>query len=247
LTPRPAFRWGIPPLENPVGGKVLVIVKSGSEIRSAGLAAVRITWITAIAVCGFAIVTGLISGTDSHNSAGKLPGFAFSDGGDPLQQIRESASLDPAAAPAVVVDGKAQRTVTAARQGAGSQRPGERAPGQDTPSRARLPRGSGSQPENESGRGPSSTSGPKPAQSPSPSKPTPAPQVSPPKLPQVSPPKLPQVSPTKPSAPSSPTSSPSPPPPPVSVSTNPPSVSVNVPAPVKVPGVKVPNVSVGLP
>ena len=154
MTPRPAFRWGIPPLENSVGGKVLVSVKSGSEIRSAGLAAVRITWITGIAVCGFAIVTGLISGTDSHNSAGKLPGFAFSDGGDPLQQLRESASLDPAAAPAVVVDGKAQRTVTAARQGAGSQRPGERAPGQDTPSRARLPRGSWSQPENESERGP---------------------------------------------------------------------------------------------
>jgi hypothetical protein len=240
LTPRPAFRWGIPPLENSVGGKVLVIVKSGSEIRSAGLAAVRITRITGIAVCGFAIVTGLISGTDSHNSAGKLPGFAFSDGGDPLQQLRESASLDPAAAPAVVVDGKAQRTVTAARQGAGSQRPGKRARGQDTPSRARLPRGSGSQPENESGRGPSSTSGPKLAQSPSPSKPTPVPQVSPPKLPQVSLPKLPPASP----APSS--SQPSPPPP-VSVSTSPPSASVNVPAPVKVPGVEVPDVSVGLP
>ena len=231
MTPRPAFRWGIPPLENSVGGKVLVIVKSGSEIRSAGLAAVRITRITGIAVCGFAIVTGLISGTDSHNSAGKLPGFAFSDGGDPLQQLRESASLDPAAAPAVVVDGKAQRTVTAARQGAGSQRPGKRARGQDTPSRARLPRGSGSQPENESGRGPSSTS---------PSKPTPVPQVSPPKQAQVSLPKLPPASP----APSS--SQPSPPPP-VSVSTSPPSASVNVPAPVKVPGVEVPDVSVGLP
>ena len=167
LTPRPVFRGEIPPFENSVRGTVLVTVNGGPEIRFAGLAAVRITWITAIAVCGFAIVTGLVSGTDSHNSAGKLPGFAFSDGGDPSQQLPESASFDPVAAPVGVVDGKAQRTLTAASQGDRSQRAHGRAPGAETPSRARVPKGSGSQPENEGGRGTTSAPGPKAPEPPS--------------------------------------------------------------------------------
>ena len=227
------LRCGIPRSENSVRGTVFVIVKGGSEIRSAGLAAVRITWITAIVVCVLAILTGLLSGTDSRNSSGQLPGFAFSDGGGPWQQSPESA-----AALAGVVDGKAQRTLTAAPQGDRSQRADVRAPG-DTHSGARVPDGSGSQPGNEGGRGPSPTPGPKPPQpsSSNPTKPTPAPPVSPPKLP------LEPVSPPKPAP------QPFPSPPSVSVSQSPPSVSLNVPALVQVPGVKVPSVSVtvGLP
>jgi hypothetical protein len=219
--PRTSFGGEFPRFENSVRGTVFVIVKGGSEIRFAGLAAVRITWITAIVVCVLAILTGLLSGTDSRNSSGQLPGFAFSDGGDPLQQSPESAPLDPAAALASVVDGKAQRTMAAAPQGDRSQRASERAPGH-THSGARVPKGTGSQPGNEGGRGPSPTLGPKPPQPPSstPSKPTPAPPVSPPK-----PAPLPSVS----------------------VSASPPSVSVKVPAPVQTPILKVPDVSVQLP
>ncbi len=181
----------------------------------------RITWITAIVVCVLAILTGLLSGTDSRNSSGQLPGFAFSDGGDPWQQSPEFASLDPAAALAGVVDGKAQRTqrtITAASLGHRSQRADERAPG-DTHSGARVPGGSGSQPGNQGGRGPSPTPGPKSPQPPSsnPTKPTPAPPLSPPKLPQA------PVSPPKPAP------QPSPAPPSVSVSQSPPSVSAKRP------------------
>lgn len=242
------LRWGIPPSRKFGTRDTVVIVKDGSEIRFAGLAAVRITWITAIVVCVLAILIGLLSGTDSRNSSGQLPGFAFSDGGDPLQPLQqspESASLDPVAALAAVVDGKAQRTMTAAPQGDRSQWADERAPG-DTHSGARVPGGSGSQPGkeggqpgNEGGSGPSPRSGSKSPQPPSSTspKPTPAPAVSPPKVPQA------PVSPPKPAPP------PSLAPPSVSASASPPSVSVNVPAPVQVPGVKVPsvNVTVGLP
>ena len=232
--PCTSFGGEFPRVENSVRGTVFVIVKGGSEIRFAGLAAVRITWITAIVVCVLAILIGLLSGTDSRNSSGQLPGFAFSDGGDP-SQFPESASLDPAAALAGVVDGKAQRTKTAGPQGDRSQRADVRAPG-DTQSGARVPEGSGSQPGNEGGRGPSPTPGPKPPQPPSSTapKPTPAQPVSLPKLPQA------------PVSPSKPAPAPSPPPPSVSVSASPPSVSVNVPAPVQVSGVKVPSVSVTL-
>jgi hypothetical protein len=235
------LRWGIRPTRKLGTRDGLLIVKGGSEIRFAGLAAVRITWITAIVVCVLAILTGLLSGTDSRNSSGQLPGFAFSDGGDPLQQSSEFASLDPVAALAGVVDGKAQRTqrtITAASLGHRSQQADERAPG-DTHSGARVPGGSGSQPGNQGGRGPSPTPGPKSPQpaSSNPPKPTPAAPLSPPKLPQapVSPPKpAPQPSPALPS---------------VSVSPSPTSVSANVPAPVQVPGVTVPSVTVtvGLP
>lgn len=239
------LRWGISRSENSVRGTVFVIVKGGSEIRFAGLAAVRITWITAIVVCLLAILIGLLSGTDSRNSSGQLPGFAFSDGGDPVQQSPESASLDPIAALGGVVDGKAQRTMAGVAQGDRSQRADERAPG-DTHSGTRVPGGSGSQPGNEGGqrgneggRGPSPTPRAKSPQPPSsnPSKPTPAPPVSTPKLPQA------PVSPPKPAP------QPSAPQPSVSASPSPPSVSVSAPAPVQVPGVKVPdvNVTVGLP
>ncbi len=93
--------------------KFSIIVKGTSEVRLAGLVAVRISWITAIVVCALAILIGLISGTDRGDSSQQLPGFAFSEGGDFSPQLPESALFDPAAA-----------MVGAAAHG-GSQRPGQ--------------------------------------------------------------------------------------------------------------------------
>jgi hypothetical protein len=72
-------------------------VNGTSEVRLAGLVAVRIAWITAVVVCAVVILIGLFSGTDGGDSSQRLPGFAFTDGGDSSQQLPEFASFDPAA------------------------------------------------------------------------------------------------------------------------------------------------------
>jgi hypothetical protein len=65
---------------------------------------VRIAWITAIAVCGLAILIGLLTvtvtgtGTGTGNSSQQLPGFAFSAGHDSSRQPPELTLHDSAAA-----------------------------------------------------------------------------------------------------------------------------------------------------
>lgn len=57
-----------------------LIVKGTSEVRLAGLVAVRIAWITAILVCVLVILIELLSGTD---------------GGDPSQESLQAVSAAP--------------------------------------------------------------------------------------------------------------------------------------------------------
>jgi hypothetical protein len=92
-------------------------VKSGSESTLVGLVAVRITWITATAVCVVSILIGLLAGTDGGGSSPAFPGFGFSDGGDSSQQSPELALFEPAAAIfGAETQQKAQGTKTAAAQ-----------------------------------------------------------------------------------------------------------------------------------
>jgi hypothetical protein len=170
-----------------------------ARASSAGLAAVRITWIIAIVVCVLATTGGLLFGGSGRDSSRQFPGFAFTDGADPPQPLPELASFDPTAA-LPVGDGKVQqhrkgaaRTVRGEDSG-----PVDRPADADTHSRAHAPgRSVGEQP-GLSERGPAgaeappSSSGPKLPEGPS---------VSPPKLPEApsaSPPSLP-----KPTAPMS--------------------------------------------
>jgi hypothetical protein len=253
LTPGTAFRWGIPPIRKSVHGTVFVTMKSTSEVRLAGLAAVRITWITAIALCVLATLSGLLSGSDGGNSSPQFPGFAFTDDGDSSQLFPDFASLDPAAG---LIGGDAQRnaqkndaptnapetqgTETAGPQGNRGHRVDEQAPG-DNHSRTGVPQ-PGAQPEDTGGGPPSSA--------PAPNRPQ-APAVSPPKTPQAptvnvnvpKPPQAPSVSVNVPNAPPEPSgpSAPSPSLPSL------PQVSVHVSAPVETPLVKVPDVNVQLP
>ena len=111
-------------------------MRKASEVRLTGLAAVRITWITAIVVCVLAVVSGLLSGTDGRDSSRQFPGFAFTDGGNAQnaqQPLPDFASLDPTAA---LVGGAVQKTAaktqkdeTAWPHGTRGQRVSDRAPG----------------------------------------------------------------------------------------------------------------------
>jgi hypothetical protein len=125
-----------------------------SEVRLAGLVAVRTAWITAIVVCALAILIELSSGSGSGDSSRQLPGFAFSDGGDSSPQLPEFASFDPAA-PLV---GAAAQQDRAGRAKKGA--PGKRH------STSGIPRRSGSQPEDTAGRTPVVTPRPKAPQAP---------------------------------------------------------------------------------
>jgi hypothetical protein len=241
-------------------------VKSASEARIAGLAAVRITWITAIVVCVLAILSGLLAGTDGRNFSQQFPGFGFTDGGNSSQQFPEFASFDPAAA---LVGEEPQRnapttqkTETAGPQGHRGQPIDEQASGPGH-SKTGVPH-PGSRPESVGGRAPSSAPRPnrpqaptvnipKPPQLPTVSLPKPpqAPTVSLPKPsqgPTVSLPKPPQAPTVSLPEPQLPTvSPPEPPQPSVSVKLSQPSVSVDLSPPVQTPAVKVPDVSVQLP
>jgi hypothetical protein len=74
-----------------------LIVKGTSELRLAGLVAVRIAWITAIAVCVLVILIELLSGTD---------------GGDPSQESLQALSAAPEVrlATAGEAQGKSRKT-----------------------------------------------------------------------------------------------------------------------------------------
>jgi hypothetical protein len=232
-------------------------VKSASEARIAGLAAVRITWITAIVVCVLAILSGLLAGTDGRNFSQQFPGFGFTDGGNSSQQFPEFASFDPAAA---LVGAEPQRnapttqkTETAGPQGHRDQPIDEQASGPGH-SKTGVPH-PGSRPESVGGRAPSSAPRPNRPQAPTVNIPKP------PQLPTVNLPKPQQQAPTVnlpkpqqaptvnlPEPPQAPTVSlPEPPQPSVSVNLSQPSVSANVSPPVPTPVVKVPDVSVQLP
>ena len=243
-----------PTLPNSVSGKTQIIVRGASDVRPAGLAAIRITWITAILVCGLAVLSGLLSGSGGGSSSQAFPGFAFSGGGD-SSPFADIPSLDPAAAlfgaDAQDKAPQAQKAVTAGSHGyrgqwvkeqaRGDGHPGDSRPRADLPQPGRQPGSPGG--GSPGGRSPSSTSGPDRPH---------APSVSLPKPPQA-----PTVTVNVPKPPQAPSVNASPPDPPQAPSgtsgtsgTSAPSlpqVSVNVSAPVKTPVVNVPDVSVQLP
>jgi hypothetical protein len=253
LTPGPAWRWGIPPIRKLGTRHAVRVMKGASDVRLAGLAAVRITWIIAIVVCVLAVLSGLLSGTDGRNSSRQFPGFAFTDGGDSSSwpQFPGLAFLDPTAAlvggDAQEIAAKTQQTDAAGPQGSPGQRVNEQAPG-DSHSRAGVPP-PGSQPGGTGGRPPSSAPGPNRPQAPTPGPNRPqVPTVSLPKLPKAptvtvdvpKPPQPPTVSVSVPKAPQAPSGTSAP-------SLPLPQVSVNVSSPVQTPIVKIPDVSVSLP
>jgi hypothetical protein len=153
-----------------------------------GLVAVRITWITAILVCGVAILVELFSGTSGGSASRQLPGFAFSAGRDSSQRLPKFSSVDPAAAMAggAAPDG---------RSGRAKQKP----PGSHSGSR--IPPRSGNQPVDTGGRKPVVTPRPKPPRAPQGDlgKTPPAPSVTPPEAPK--PPKEPSTPVAKPPKP----------------------------------------------
>jgi hypothetical protein len=164
-------------------------VKGTSQARVTGLVAVRIAWITAIAVCALAILIGLLTGTGTGDPSRQLPGFAFSAGRDSSHQSPGFTWHDPAAAMA-----------GAAAQKDRSRWAKEGAPG-DSHSGSRIPPRSGSQPEDTGGRAPVITPRPKPPQAPG-GDPAGAPQT-----PSVGPPTPPKP-PKPPQAPPEPTPAP---------------------------------------
>jgi hypothetical protein len=164
-----------------------------------GLVAVRITWITAILVCGVAILVELFSGTSGGSASRQLPGFAFSAGSDSSQRLPKFSSVDPAAAMvgAAAVEG---------RSGRAKQKPPAGHSG------SRIPPRSGNQPVDTGGRMPLVTPRPKPPRAPhgDPANTPPAPSVTPPESPKPAqepstpppkPPEEPVVEPPKPPKP----------------------------------------------
>jgi hypothetical protein len=144
-----------------------VIVKRESDPRLAvSIAAVRITWIAAIVVCGLAILSGLLSGTNVGDPSLESPGSAFADSSDSPQLLPEVALLDPAQPVGEFRESqmKAQRTKTAAPQDDWGQRAKEQAPGENR---------SGSQPDDSGGGTPTDRPEPNPPQSPSVTRPDP--------------------------------------------------------------------------
>jgi hypothetical protein len=165
-----------------------LIVKGTSEVRLAGLVAVRIAWMTAIVVCALAILIGLFSGTDGGDSSQQLPGFAFSRDSSP--QVPESALFDPAAP---MVGPAVQDGHGGLAKGSKNKRAG---PGEGHSAFGVPPR-SGSQPEDTGGGTRVVTLRPKPPPAPG-GDPDEAPQApavtppEPPKTPEVTQPKLPK-------------------------------------------------------
>jgi hypothetical protein len=181
-------------------------VKGTSETRLAGLAAVRIAWITAILVCGLAILVELFSGTSGGSASQQMPGFAFSAGRDSSQRLPEFSSTASAAA----MEG-------AAAQEDHSGRAKQKPPG-GSHSGSGIPPRSGNQLVDTGGRTPVATPRPKPpgALEGDPAK---APQASPVTLPNpAEPPKPPKP----PKEPSTPPGLPKPPKPPEEPSVDPP-------------------------
>lgn len=170
-----------------------------SEVRLAGLVAVRIAWMTAIVVCALAILIGLFTGTDGGDASQQLPGFAFSR--DSSHQVAESASLDPAA-PTVgpaVQDGRSGVAKTGKDKHAGPV---------DGHSAFGVPPRSGSLPEDTGAGMRVVTRRPKPPQAPE-DHPTGAPQppavTAPKPLEPPTPPETPAVTQPKPPKPPKPT------------------------------------------
>jgi hypothetical protein len=167
-------------------------VKGTSEVRLAGLVAVRVAWMAAIVVCALAILIGLFTGTDGADSSQQLPGFAFSR--DSSHQVAESGSLDPAA-PTVrpaVQDGRRGLAKTGKDKHAGPR---------DGHSAFGVPPRSGSQPEDTGAGTRVVTRRPKPPQAPEdyPAGAPQAPAVTPPKpLEPPTPPGTPAVTQPKP-------------------------------------------------
>jgi cytoskeletal protein RodZ len=163
----------------------------------AGLAVVRVTWITAILVSVLAILSGLLSGTDGRDSSRQLPEFAMFDPAAPVVRGVETAS----AVPQEDLSQRANR----------SQRAKQRAPGDshsDSHSSSGVPHLSGSQPEDAGGRSPVVRSQPNRPQAPSESQPKPPQgpsetQPNRPQAPAVTQPDPPQA-PSEPSVPSQP-------------------------------------------
>src|SRR3954451_16150714 len=165
-----------------------------AHVRSAGLAAVRITWIIAIVVCVLATAGGLLFGGSGRDSSRQFPGFAFTDGADPLQSLPDLASFDPTAA--LVVGGRKAREKHRATKSGRLWEEGTRLADRRIP---RAPNRSVSD-RREAGGGRAPSGGSPPSSSSRPS-PTHAPTVSPPKLPDaptVSPPKVPDAPPVSP-------------------------------------------------
>jgi hypothetical protein len=81
----------------PQGRSRSLIMKGTSEVRLAGLVAVRIAWITAIVVCAFVILVELLSGTE---------------GGDPSQESPQALSAAPDVRPVTAggAQGKSRKT-----------------------------------------------------------------------------------------------------------------------------------------
>jgi hypothetical protein len=152
-------------------------VKGASEVRLAGLAAVRITWIAAIAGCALAIVSGLLFGASGGDSSRQLPGFAFADGGDSPQLLPEFVLPEPAAVVAGEAQVKTQKNTSAAPQRETSQWAEERGSG-DGQARGEDPNRSGNQRKDVGVGAPVGTPAPK--------------EPNPPRAPSVTPPKLPQ-------------------------------------------------------
>jgi hypothetical protein len=174
-------------------------VKSTSDLRLAGLVAVRIAWITAFVVCALAILIGLFSGTDGGDSSLQLPGFGSTDGGDSSQLLPEFALFDPAAA---MVGAEAQKKAQKTKTAAATEDAGGRAPvvtPRPTPPQAP----SVARPEPPQAL---SVTTPEPPQAPSVTTPEPpqAPSVTTPELPQApsvttpEPPQAPSVTPPEP-------------------------------------------------
>jgi hypothetical protein len=179
------------------------MVNGTSEVRLAGLLAVRIAWITAILVCGLVILIGLVTGASGGDAAKQFPGFAFSHGRDSSQRLPDFQSsqlalFDPSAAMAFAAPQKDRNG--GPRKGipeGGYYRPG-------------VPTRSKSDPGNTGGRPPVVTTRPRPPRAPAgdPTEPPRAPSV-PPKLPTSPPVIAPGPSPAPPELP--PETSPAPP------------------------------------
>jgi hypothetical protein len=212
-----------------------------ARVRSACLAAVRVTWMIAIVVCVLATAGGLLFGGSGRDSSPQFPGFAFSDGADPSQHLPELASFDPTAA--LVVGGRKAREKHRGRESGrvweeGTRLADRRIPGEPNRSVSdRQESGGGRAPS--AGSAPSSSSRPSPTRAPTVRPPTlpDAPTVSPPKVPDAppaSPPELPDPASVSPQASVSAPDLPKP------------AVSVNVSAPVKTPAGGDLSVSAGL-
>jgi hypothetical protein len=211
--------------------------KNTSGVTLAGLAAVRIGWITALGGCMLVIVTGLLAGSGGGGSSQQFTGFGFADG-DATQLLPEFGLLESAAVVGGETQLRAQPMRTAVLQEHGSQRTKEQAPG-ESQSRDHSQDGSGRQRDDAGGSAPVDT--------PQSNSRVDKPESNSPQSPSVSQPNIPQA----PSAPSVTLETPSQPP---SGSGDPApsqlrvdvSVSAGVETPVSVPDVSVDAANIGV-